>query len=129
MTTLDEATSQVKPNGLHRFWNKPTMFYVLPSGRRTSVCPMKILGCIYKEWFLSYDDDPNFEFGGFFADPIQITSFCPQSAADIVRSHKYLCDQATQRLTSPDFKFKTRTYKLLPLYKAINSFSISWMTP
>ena len=31
--------------------------------------PHESYGSVAKEWFLSYDSDPNFEFGGFFGRP------------------------------------------------------------
>jgi hypothetical protein len=127
MITLDEATPQLKPNKLSRFCNKPTTLYLSPSGQRNNVCPTIILGCIYKDWFLRYDNEPNFEFSRFFADPVRITSTGPQAVADIVRSHKSLCDQASRLLTSldrgekpsPCCKLTTQTHKLLPLCRAI----------
>ena len=127
MTTLDNPDPQLKPIILGRFCNKPTALYLLASGRRNNCCPTIILGCIYINWFLCYINNPNFEFGRFFADPVRITSTGPQAVADIVRSHNSLCDQASQFLTKVDrgeeflkyYRLTTQTYKLLLLCRAI----------
>jgi hypothetical protein len=92
MITLDEATPQLKPEKLSRFCNKPTTLYLLPSGQQYGdFCSMTVFGCIYQDWFLHYDNEPNFEFGRFFTNPVRITSTGPQGVAGIVRSHKSLC--------------------------------------
>lgn len=98
MRTLDEAAPQLNPAKLRLFCNKPTTLYILPSGQRDTLCPMIIFGCIYKQWFLYYNNEPDIEFGHFFADPVRITSSGPKTVAEIVRSHKSLCDQASQFL-------------------------------
>jgi hypothetical protein len=82
---------------------------------------MIIFGCIYKQWFLHYNSEPNIEFGHFFADPVLITSNGPKTVVEIVRSHKLLCDQACQlldQLGRGDI-LSDKNYKLLPLCRAI----------
>lgn len=126
MITLDEATPRLKPIKLNRFCNKPTMLYLLLSGHPCGYCSMLDFGCIYKYWFLHYDNDPNFEFGRFFADPVRITFTNPQGLGNIVRSHKALCQQASQLLAindrdedpKADRYCTTKTHKLLSLWTA-----------
>lgn len=127
MITLDEATPCLNHIRLSRFCNKATALYVAPSGQQNDQLPLKVFGCIYKDWFLHHNNEPNFEFGRFFAAPVHITSNGPQAVAEIVQSHKILCSQASQLLTSPDrgqslspgSKLTTKTRKLLPLFRAI----------
>jgi hypothetical protein len=121
MRTLDEATPQLNPTKLNRFCNKPTTLYIAPSGQRNKYCPLIIFGCIYKQWFLHYNNEPTIEFGHFFADPVLITSNGPKTVVEIVRSHKLLCDQACQlldQLGRGDI-LSDKNYKLLPLCRAI----------
>lgn len=125
--TLNEATPYLKQVRLSRFCNKSTAFYAAPSGQRNKNLPLIIFGCIYKDQFLHYNNEPDFEFGRFFADPVHITSNGPRAVAKIVQCHKVLYGQASQLLTSPNQgqssslgpKLNTKTRKLLPLVRGV----------
>ena len=114
---------------LRRFCNKPTALYWAHPAQLDDRCPLLTFACAYKEWFRAHDNDPNIEFGSFFANPIRITSSGPGTIAGILEAHNSLCNQAVYLLdmirqgkadeahlfTWPD----PRNYKLLPLYRAI----------
>lgn len=123
MRILDEEAPQLNPTKLSYFYNKPKTLYITPSGQRDNLCPMIIFGCI----FLHYDNEPNIEFGHFFADPVRITSNGPNTVVEIVRSHKLLCNQASHLLNRlrrgediyPYCTPSAKSHKLLPLCRAI----------
>lgn len=64
---------------LRKFCNKPTVFYWAPSAQINDRCRLLPFACIYKEWFRYHNNDPNIEFGYFFAKPIRITSTGPET--------------------------------------------------
>ena len=102
MITLDEATPYMDHGRLSLFCNKATALYVAPSGQRYDYLPFKVFSCILKDWFRHYNNETIYEFGRLFADLVHITSNGPQAVAEIVRSHKILCSQASQFITSLD---------------------------
>ncbi len=83
---------------LSNFLNKPTALYWAHSAQESDRCQLFPFACIYKEWFRYYNNDPDFNFKHFFANPVQITSTGPTTIADICETHKCLCDQATALL-------------------------------
>lgn len=115
--------------------NKLTTIYMDPlPGRVNGVCsPIVILASIYQEWFLHFNDEPNVEFGHFFAEPAHITSIGPTPITQIVESHKRFCDKASHLFNAwesgilandyhPDSLYirdGPKNYKLLPLYRAV----------
>lgn len=87
-------TKVIGRRSLGNFFNKPTTFYWAHSTQERDRCRLWPFACIYKEWFRYYDDDPDFSFGHFFANPVQITSTGPKETADICEAHRSLCDRA-----------------------------------
>jgi len=127
MITLDQATPDPNHAQLRRLYNKATALYIAPLGQKYVSLPYIVFGCIYKDWFLHYNNEPDFEFGRFFATPVHVTSNGPQAAAEIVQAHKILCDQASKFLEeqdraqslSPGSQLTSKTHKLLPLVRAV----------
>ena len=127
----------LNPWNLARFCNKPTLLYWLPSARDQEEpyypvyreCPMYIFTCIYKAWFRCQADDPDINFGQFFATPIKITSTGPQTLDGILEAHRTLCDQVTLLLeevrsgtsgpTPSSLEKYSNYYNLLPLCRAV----------
>lgn len=129
MVTLSNAPRPLGDRTLRKFYNKPTAFYWAQSAQTNDHCGSLTFACIYKGWYRCHDDNPNIEFGHFFANPVRITSTGPDTIVGILEAHKLLCKNATSlihliergeagevRLGSwPDPK----THTLLPLYRAI----------
>ena len=131
-TGMFTLSNPVRPLGyrtLQKFCNKPTALYWAQSAQINDHCGTFTFACIYKGWYRCHSNNPNIEFGHFFANPIRITSTGPDTIAGILEAHKSLCKNATSifdlieqweagevNLGSwPDPK----TYRLLPLYRAI----------
>ena len=85
---------------LSEFLNKPTALYWAHSAQQRDRCRPFLFACIYKEWFRYYNNDPDFNFRHFFANPVQITSTGPTTIADICETHKCLCDRAAALLNT-----------------------------
>ena len=88
-------TTRLSPQQLERLCNKPTLLYWAHSAHRGKARPMLPFGCIYKEWFRFHEDEPDIEFGHFFAYPISITSTGPTTIAGILEAHRYYCNQVS----------------------------------
>lgn len=125
MRTLNKAAPQLNPAKLKHFCDQPTTLYISSSAQRDNICPMIIFGCIYKQWFLYYNNEPNIEFGHVFANPVCITSSDPMTVVD--RSHKLLYDQASRFLNRldrgediyPYCTLSTENYKLRSFCRAV----------
>ena len=84
---------------------------------------------MYKEWHRCNNDDPNSEFGHFFANPVRITATGPPTISAILMAHKDFFEQVSTLLDKikhdevgelgqarwPD----PCNFKLLPLCRAI----------
>ena len=120
---------QVHPTFLERLCNKPTSLYWAQSAQPWDRCPSFPFGCIYTEWSRYHDDDPNIEFGHFFANLVRVTSTGPTTTTGILEAHKYFCDQASSLLSEisrgeacdvyPYRWPNPQHYRLLPLCRAI----------
>lgn len=75
--TLDEAPTELDPNGISALCNKVTMLYLALSGQRRNTCPLIVFGCMYRDWFLRYVNEPGIEFDRFFTNQIRITTSIP----------------------------------------------------
>lgn len=111
---------------LRRFLNKPTALYLAHSAQNRDVYSSVVFACIYKDWFRYHSDNPDFGYGHFFANPIQINSIGPKTIADICEAHKSLCnrvsslsDQGGQGKAHVHDGRSPQDYKLLPLCRAI----------
>lgn len=97
-------TQDIGRQNLQDFLNKPTTFYWAQSAQdhwenpRRDTCHLWPFACIYKEWFRYYNRDPDYNFGHFFANPVQITSTGPTNITDICEAHRLLCDRASSFL-------------------------------
>lgn len=119
ITPLDDWT-------LQKFCNKPAALYWARPAQINERCPRLTFACICKQWFRSHNNDPNTEFGHFFANPIWISSTGPETIAGIFEAHKSLCDQAASLLNiirrgeAGEFRLGSqpdpRNCRLLPLY-------------
>ena len=131
-TGMFTLSNPVRPLGyptLRKFCNKPTASHWAQSAQINDRCKLITFASIYKTWFRYHNNDPNIEFGHFFANPIRITSTGPNTIVGIVEAHESLCKYAVSlldliesrkagevRLSNwPD----PQTYRLLPLYRAI----------
>lgn len=110
---------------IQTFCNKPTALYWAPTAQVNGHCPMLPYGCIYKQWYRCYDNQPSMDFGHFFANPIQITPNGPETIIDILRAHKSLCAQASSFMSTVAGSEAHRKcwpslqhYKLPPVYRA-----------
>ena len=125
MSTLSTPMTPLHCWNLRKFCNKPTALYWAHPAQINDRCPLLTFACAYKEWFRAHDNDPNIEFGSFFANPIRITSSGPRKIPGILEAHRYLCNQAVyhldmiQRGKANEVHLFTwadpRNYKLLPL--------------
>ena len=110
--------------GVKNFCNKPTVLYWAFAAQRNPVeptCSGLVFGSIYKRWFHHYNNDPNVEFGHFFATPVRITSAGPTSLNGILKAHKAYCEDvsSTLRKAGSDNGLLVRHGKLLPIYKLL----------
>ena len=127
MLTVKDLTPAVRL--LSQVCNKSTMLYWDVSAQlsEVNVCPSIIFACIYKCWFRYHDNDPDLEFGKFFAQPFRITQTGPHTIPDILKAHAHLYDQAALDLEStkrgadsyPDKRSYWENFHLLPLSRAI----------
>lgn len=71
--------------------------------------------------FSYFGKDPDFSFGHFFANPIQITSTGPTKIADVCKPYRSVCDRASSfsDMVRRGEDGKARNYRLLPLCRAI----------
>ena len=127
MLTVKDLTPAV--HLLRQVCNKPTMLYWDVSAQLSgsNACPSIIFACIYKCWFRYHDNDPDMEFGKFFAQPFRITQTGPHTIPEILKAHAHLYDQAALDLEStkrgaesyPDKRSYWENFHLLPLSRAI----------
>ena len=124
MTRLKHSTTSptvTRRGSLRKFLNKPTVLYWEYSAQYQDTCRLVPFACIYKDWFRYHDNNPDFGFGHFFANPIQITSSGPKTVTEICEAHKCFCDRAaslsdTYRQTG---EAHLQDYHMLPLCRAI----------
>ena len=126
---LENSTARkLEAREVSRFCNKPTFLYWAHAAQIKDRCPGLIFGCIYKRWFRHHNNDPNIEFGHFFANPIRITSTGPKSVTGILEAHKSLCDDISLTLrkvgqSEPGYTSypwpNPQYYKLLPICRAV----------
>ena len=129
MSTLSNPMTPLECWNLRKFCNKPTALYWTHPAQINDRCPRLPFACAYKEWFRAHDNDPNIEFGHFFANPIRVTSSGPGTVAGILEAHRSLCKETVylldlvQQGKAGEVRLSTwpdpRNYKLLPLYRAI----------
>lgn len=131
---LDDIVGNLDPEKLSYLCNKPTAFYWLQSAQQTDATgeknqtPKIILAAIYEEWRRCYNNEPNIEFGHFFANPVRITSTGPSTVAGIIKAHRSLCVQASSLIDQAGGRAdnvierqpsSSQHYSVLPLYHAI----------
>jgi len=131
---LDDMVGNLDPEKLSYLCNKPTAFYWLQSAQRTDATgeknqtPKIILAAIYEEWRRCYNNEPNIEFGHFFANPVRITSTGPSTVAGIIKAHRSLCVQASSLINQVEGRAdnvierqpsSSQHYSVLPLYHAL----------
>jgi hypothetical protein len=131
---LDDIVGNLDPEKLSYLCNKPTAFYWFQSAQQTDVTgeknqtPKIILAAIYEEWRRCYNNEPNIEFGHFFANPVRITSTGPSTVAGIIKAHRSLCVQASSLINQAKGRADNvierqpsclQHYSVLPLYHAI----------
>ncbi|KAG0648680.1 hypothetical protein D0Z07_4605 [Hyphodiscus hymeniophilus] len=131
---LDDMVGNLDPEKLSYLCNKPTAFYWLQSAQQTDATgeknhtPKIILAAIYDEWRRCYNNEPNIEFGHFFANPVRITSTCPPAVAGVIEAHHSLCFQASSLINQVEGRAdnlierqpsSSQHYSVLPLYHAL----------
>jgi hypothetical protein len=131
---LDDMVGNLDPEKLSYLCNKPTAFYWLQSAQQTDATgeknqtPKIILAAIYEEWRRCYNNEPNIEFGHFFANPVRITSTGPPTVAGIIKAHRSLCVQASSLINQVEGRAdnvierqpsSSQHYSVLPLYHAL----------
>lgn len=94
MSTWRDSMMPVHCLNLRRFCNKSTALYWTPRAQIKRRHPLLLFACAYKEWFRAHGNDPNIEFGAFFANPIRIALSGPRTVAGILEAHRSLCNQA-----------------------------------
>ena len=114
---------------LKQICNKSTMLYWDVSAQLpgANACPSIIFACIYKSWFRYHDNDPDIEFGKFFAQPFRITQTGPHTIPGILKAHAHLYNRAALDLESikrgaesyPDKRSSWENFDLLPLSRAV----------
>ena len=124
-----EPTKGLDPKQPKSIFNKPTLLYWATSAQRGNTCPSLPFACIHKEWFRYHNNEPDIEFGHFFANPVRITCTGPSTIEGIIEAHRSVCDLASTLLYQisrgkarellmgrwPD----TKKYKLHPLCRAV----------
>lgn len=131
---LSDAVGNLKPSKLKYLCNKPTPFYWLQSAQQTNntgertLTPKIIFATVYEEWYRCYKNDPNIEFGHFFANPFRVTSTGPSTIRGIVEAHRSISTQASSLIYQADGRAdniverspsSSQHYSVLPLYRAI----------
>lgn len=132
-TGMSTLIDPVGPLGIWTLWkfsNKPTAFCWAQSAQINDRCQTHTFACIYKGWYRCHDKNPTIEFGHFFANPFRVTSTGPDTIAGILEAHKSLCKNAVSLFdliergeaggTGYNNWPDPKTYRLLPLYRAIN---------
>lgn len=97
MFTLSSSITPLN-DPLRKFCNKPTAMYWTQSAQTNDRCPLVTFASFYKKWFRCHNNDPNLEFGHFFANPIRVTSTGPSTTVGIFEAHKLLCNNAVSLL-------------------------------
>lgn len=115
---------------LMQLCNKPTILYWELSAQgfdpRLGLGTGIVFACIYKCWFRCHGNNPDIDFGNFFAQPLQITPTGPQTIPEILKAHAHLYDRAASesRLikdgdNGPIEQDQWQDLHLLPLCRAI----------
>jgi hypothetical protein len=94
--------------------------------------PLLPFGCIFKEWFNYNNNEPNIEFGNFFAHLVRVYPTGPTTVQGIVKVHKTLCNgaallferidrgEANEIFPNGGYRWRQpQNYNLKPTYRAI----------
>ena len=133
MLRLDDPVKKnLQPWRLRTFTNKPTALYWMPSAQDHGFCSLYPFACLYKAWYRYHGNDPNFDHGYFWANPIQITKSGPKTIAEILNVHKSFCNQTSSLLEQLEHEqdgaaeksyqspwLSPKDYGLLPLCRAL----------
>ena len=118
LTLLEDKIGKVEPRKSRYKYlcNKPTAVYWLQSGQminaygERNIMPTLILGAIYEEWLRCHKNEPNIDYGHFFANPVRITSTGPTTICGVIDAHLSLCKQAARLL----HQSKSQSDKTMP---------------
>ena len=81
-----------------------------------------------EEWYRSYNNKPNVNYGYYFANPVRIGPYGPSTLDDVLEAHRSICNQASDLIEQAGGRAdnvvesspSTSTHhSLFPLYKAI----------
>ena len=137
------SIAQLESRLLAQLCNKLTSFYWMPSAEFDgSPLPLLPFGCFFNEWFKYHDNEPNIEFGNFFAHLVRVYPTGPTTVQGIIKAHKTLCNEAAlllERIDRGEAKEflpnggspwrQPQNYNLKPTYCAIITIMDRYVDP